>query len=567
MFAMQYRQDLTNVVSYAAFRTKIECLLLDVVVPRLALGRPNVVAFNEDIGLMTIATGSRGAAARALFADPRNAPTCESTGVPCGAVAALGTIAAAYATPLAAYRLRFPGTPAIASAFLAPTDTFARGWMQTFSDLAKRYGVYMIGSNDQAPFTASHDPADIALFADPDLPSPPSEVYVATSDAVYNEAFIFGPTDVRATGPPMLRNVVASNKKVPLTPIEQQFQLTEGPATGDAAVANLLPYRVPGTDARIGIATSLPAFAYGDGASRPAAGLECKDVRVSYMRCLDRLGANLIVQDEANPGRWAADSGCGGTCWQPLEWMTSTWRTVADPDVAFAYNVTPFMVGNLADLVFDGQTAITQRGLHDRGCRFVGNAFAAGVDPPALRADAGDKTEFLAMVPWVTPDSPRDELRRTAAALAPGSGDGRAGQYVETAVVADLPFPPDPLRGGCVRRADVVAPTVALSTVQRAARRGARVLVRLRGGDAEGGSDIVRFEVERRSAGARAWRTAARVPATAGAPSSGSTSAGARVRVTTSRRGSTRLRARSVDRAGNASPWVGRTVPAARSGR
>ncbi len=62
VFALQFRQEMRHVVSYASFRTKIECLLRTWVVPRKARGRPNVVALTEDIGLATLATGSRGAA-------------------------------------------------------------------------------------------------------------------------------------------------------------------------------------------------------------------------------------------------------------------------------------------------------------------------------------------------------------------------------------------------------------------------------------------------------------------------------------------------------------------------
>ena len=61
-----------------------------------------------------------------------------------------------------------------------------------------------------------------------------------------------------------------------------------------AAVANLRPYRLPGTDARLGIATSLPAFVFGD---LPAGTDPCSDTSLYYMRCLDKLGANLVVQD------------------------------------------------------------------------------------------------------------------------------------------------------------------------------------------------------------------------------------------------------------------------------
>jgi hypothetical protein len=433
VFAMQFKQDLRFVASYASFRTRVECLIREVVVPRLAHGRPNVVAFNEDVGLMTLATGTRGAAARALFSRPLPTLSCEPQGQPCGTLAALAAANAGYAGQLAAYRARFPTISALSGAFVAATDTFARGWMQTFSDMARRYGVYILGSNDQAPFRESTSPADITVFADPDLPRPRS-VYVATSDRVYNEVFLWAPHDVPGRrGPQPLRNVVASNRKVPLTPIEQMLELAPGPSTGPEAIENLRPYQLPGTKARIGFATSMPAFVYGD----PPAGTEpCSDTAQYYMRCLDALGANLVMQDEANPGRWATPVG-----WQPENWMTSTWRATSDPSVGFDYDVTPHMVGNLADLPFDGQTAITQRGLRGPGCRYVGNAGAGGL--------LGAKPEFLALAPWVVPDGPRDALRAVAARLAPGSGDRLENDYLETAIVADLPFPPDTNRPGC----------------------------------------------------------------------------------------------------------------------
>ena len=163
----------------------------------------------------------------------------------------------------------------------------------------------MAASNDQAPFRRTSDPAAVRALADPDRPRPRS-VYVATSPHVGNETFLWGPRDVRRHGPPMLRNVVARNLKVPLTPIEQALALTPGPSTGAAARANLRPYRLPGTRARLGFATSLPAFTYGD---PPAGSDPCTDTARWYMRCLDRLGANVVVQADANPGAWTARTG------------------------------------------------------------------------------------------------------------------------------------------------------------------------------------------------------------------------------------------------------------------
>ncbi len=455
VFALQFLQEIRSVETYRSFRTKIECMILEYVKPRLARDRPNVVALTEDVGLMTLATGSRGEAARALASDP-DAPSCEFEPVPCGIAGVIVAIQSGYDDVITEYRSRFPDMPAVGATFVAGTDTFGRGWMQTFSDMAKRYDVYILGSNNQAPFRESVDPAEVAKFADPDVPKAKT-AFVATDDAAYNEVFMWAPERITDEGPRPLRNVVAQNKKVPLTEIEKVMQLEPGPATGPDAVENVRPYALPGSKARISFATSLPAFVYDGGpvtpfAEAPPAGTDpCADTSKYYMYCLDELGTNLVMQDEANPGRWATRA--GGE-WQPLEWMSSTWRAAADPTVSFDYNVTPHMVGNLADLPFDGQTAITQRGLGAdappaQGCNYVGDSKFLSEDPEKYRVYSGPKTEFLGLAPWVRADASRERLRAAGEALAPSSGKPRENRYVETAVVADLPFPPDPDRPFC----------------------------------------------------------------------------------------------------------------------
>jgi hypothetical protein len=444
VFAMQLKQEVRHVTTYAAYRTKIECMIRDYVVPRLAPGRVNVVVFDEDVATATLATGSRGAAARAIVESPAGTPSCEPVGVPCGTAAAIAALDAGYARQLAAYRARFPDLGAISGVFVAATDTFVRGFMQTFSDMARRYHVYILGSNSQARFRESSDPRDIDAFRDPDLPRPQS-VYVATSAAVYDTAFLWAPSDVREGGAAPLRNLVTTNDKVPLTSLEQEIGISAGPSTGAAAVANLRPYAIPGTAARLGIATSLPAFVYGD---PPPATDPCADTSAYYMRCLDELGANVLVQADANPGRWA---GNGASYWQPLEWMGSAYRAVADPSVHFQYAVNPMMVGNLADLAFDGQSAVLQRGPSGARCAYVGDSAldAADGDPASAAPYAGSKPQFLALVPWAFADGSRPQLRGEGAKLAPGSHDPLENDYVESAAIADLTFPPDPARPGC----------------------------------------------------------------------------------------------------------------------
>jgi hypothetical protein len=448
VFAMQYKQEVASVVTYASFRTKIECMIREDVVPYLARRRPNVVSFNEDTGLATLATGTRGAAARKIFGEPGSAG-CEGKPEPCGALAALASITAAYAPQLAAYQARFSVPPSPSEAFLAATDTLVRSFMGTFSAMAMRYKIYILGSVDVAPFEQSTDPTEIATFRDPDLENVGS-VYVATSPSIHNEVLMWGPKDVRSEGPDVLRNAVASNLKVPLVPLEQELGFAPGPASGPEAIANLRPYKVPNSKAKLGFATSLPAFTYGE----PPAGVDpCSNVSLYYMRCLSNLGANVVIQDEANiGGRWTGPDGDGVEQWQPLSWMASTDRAVSDPSVRFLYNVNAMMVGNIADLDSDGQTAITQRGgLTGSGCHYIGDSeFIAGEDEPRFAQYAGNRDSFLALAPWVVPDSSRESLRAVGAELAAGSKSPIENDYLETAVVADLPVPADPARPGCV---------------------------------------------------------------------------------------------------------------------
>ena len=49
----------------------------------------------------------------------------------------------------------------------------------------------------------------------------------------------------------------------------------------------------------------------------------------------------------------------------------------------------------------------------------------------------------------MAPDGPREGLRAVAGKLAPGSGDALENDYLEGAIAADLPFPPNPRRASC----------------------------------------------------------------------------------------------------------------------
>lgn len=409
-------------------------------VPDLARSRPNLVVFDEDIGLETIAIGPRGAAARALLRS--GVTSCHGQPFPCRTLATLSAINGGYGSALNYLERRFPklgGT--LGRSFVAATDDFVRVFMTTMAGIARRYGVYVIASNTQAPFRVTRNPAAVLALRNPATPRVRS-VYMPTRGVAYDQTFVWGPRVVHRGAPPPLANLLADNYKVPLTSFEQALGFAAGPSRGAAARRNLRPLAIPGTGARLGIATSLPAFEYG----RAAPAAACANVAVTYMRCLARLGANVVIQADANDGQWTGTD--ADQQWQPLAWMGSAYRAVTDPSVRFTYAVNPFMVGNLADTPFDGQSAILARGRRGTGCHYVGDgSFVAGEDLPRYRSYAGRKPQFLALAPWVVPDSSRARLRAVGAALASGTGRYR---YVQTAAIADLPFPAAARRRGCV---------------------------------------------------------------------------------------------------------------------
>ena len=67
VFAIQFEQHPAQIATAAEYRRAVDCALRTEVLPHLASGRPNLVVFDEDIGLETIAVGPRGAAARSLL--------------------------------------------------------------------------------------------------------------------------------------------------------------------------------------------------------------------------------------------------------------------------------------------------------------------------------------------------------------------------------------------------------------------------------------------------------------------------------------------------------------------
>jgi hypothetical protein len=493
VFAVQYRQELGYVTGYAAFRRKMDCLIRQYVLPDYEPGIPNIVVFNEDVGLATLGIGTRGAAARTIAAGPVKDPA----NIP-GAIAAFAAVGAAYAVPEAYYGARFPDTPPQRLILASATDTFVRAVMKTFSDLAREHDVYVVASNNQPAFSESTDPADIAALADPDLVAAGAvgSVYVAIGEGsqipVWNSAWMWSPNDgvepyaaerydglgldrAAITAADPRSNVIAENHKTPVTSIERNLlALTDD---GDLTPQNTGPFTIPELEAnastagkvKIGFGISLPAFQWGTPfGSALSPGVDPCGDRERWMRCLDHRGITLFLQPEANPNCcWTdyIDGGWSPPAFQSLSWLDSAWRAVADPSVAnIRYAVTPFMVGNLVDLAFDGQSSIFERCFdrpsggnscdgntartHVGATAFVGcpEPDATRCDDPALLPYAGPRPQTIVMADWVLPDAAgdpvanRQALADRAHGMLAGSGAPEENDYRETAVWADLNF-------------------------------------------------------------------------------------------------------------------------------
>ncbi len=169
VFAIQFAQDPAATATATDYTRAIDCAIRTEVLPHLARGRPNLVVFDEDIGLETIAIGARGAAARALL--ERGVPACSGQPFPCETLAALTAIDHGYGRALDYLQARYPKLGAqLGRSFVAATDQFVRVFMATMAGAARRYGIYVIASNTQAPFDVTRSAAAVRALRGPGAP-------------------------------------------------------------------------------------------------------------------------------------------------------------------------------------------------------------------------------------------------------------------------------------------------------------------------------------------------------------------------------------------------------------
>ena len=154
----------------------------------------------------------------------------------CPTLSALSALDTGYRPALDYLEPRFPGlSNQLGRAFVAATDEFVRVFMGTMAAEARRYGLYIIASNTQAPFRLTRGRAAVAALTDPSARGVRS-VYVPTAGRAYDQTFVWGPRVVHRHSAPPLANLLADNYKLPLTGFEQALAFAPGPARGPRAV-------------------------------------------------------------------------------------------------------------------------------------------------------------------------------------------------------------------------------------------------------------------------------------------------------------------------------------------
>jgi hypothetical protein len=355
----------------------------DVASHLLGPGR-DLVVWPEDIGLFGALTGDRASSAR-------GGGSLE---------AAIISLVGSYAPQNAYYAQKYPDVASrslpVRLTFLSLTDTFARTAVETFSEMAARYHVYLeaganiaqswqVVCNDLEAFNRAdpprlpggvlcqeQNPQKVAQLRDPQEPSR-DYAYEATSPKVSNMALVFGPDG----------RLISKQPKTYLTENEVpgQLDLVPGEVTG-----GLSAVRTPvGT---LGFVTSKDAW--------------MPDVQAK----LDEQHVDLLVQPEF----FVNDLVRADKMWAPDTLKGSGYNDVLRMPSVRAM-VLPELTGNIFNFSADAQSHFVVRSGRGRG-RLIGQPAVPG----------------LYASPWVIKEphgsfaARRKRLAQVGAALAPGSG-------------------------------------------------------------------------------------------------------------------------------------------------
>ncbi|PTA68417.1 nitrilase-related carbon-nitrogen hydrolase [Deinococcus arcticus] len=262
---------------------------------------------------------------------------------------------------------------------LATIDENAALYLHTCRELAREFGVYLCCGSAPMP---RYERVGAQLRRVPGV--------------LTNQTVLFGPQG----------DLIGTADKVHLTPDEEAGGVDLSPGQ----LEELRVFPTPAGD--LGVAISLDAF------------------RADVIGRLEAQGCTVLLQPDANGSPWTAREGLPpdpeNVRDQPVAWLESSWQvTATSPQIRYAVN--PMVVGNLLDLTFDGQSAIT------------GPADEA--PQPRSYVMTAPRPGFLALAPWVG-EGAHKTLRELGAQRAAGSGHPEENAYHTAVLSADLTLPP-----------------------------------------------------------------------------------------------------------------------------
>ncbi len=389
LIAVASRINLQAAVTEHSFAAELQ-RIVEMAVPHLSPEHTNLVVLGEMLGLPLALSGKRGYLPRLMHTSN----------------VAISMLTLGYGRRMIHYRHLYPSISLVRSLLLSLADTLYRPFTSMLSRLAAEHEIYLAASTITPHVRLSTSATDISRFGRRHA----KQVYLPAGPGVYNTGFLWGPDGT----------LIGTTDKVFLTSSET--------ATLDLTSGSLDRVQAFDTEmGKLGFAISLDAFTS------------------EYLHRLDSLGAQVIIQNDANDQLWATPS---KTCeWQPQEWLNSVLGSLQEEYANLRYNICPMQVGNFFDITFDGQSSITEKSQHepDPHCNFVGNdGFMHTTTGKPL------KGSFLALSPWVTEDPIRTHptmplterrtiLEHTAKQLLPSGM--RANQYPESVIWADVEVP------------------------------------------------------------------------------------------------------------------------------
>lgn len=333
--------------------------------PHLSRELPNLVVLTELNGLLLLLRGGQLAALSGRFSL---------------AAALMFTLHLPAALPI---MLRERVSP-IRALGLARSEVSTAIYLRACQRLAREYGVYLVcGSAPTAQYVRRGRRLQRA------------------SSALDNQTHLFDPSG----------QLIGCASKVYLTHDEEKGGLDLSLSLSPAPLHNLRVFPTPAGD--LGAAISLDAF---------------KNDVIAHLAAQ---GCTVLLQPDANASPWTAPEGLPPDPKhlrdQPEAWLESSWQVTASSRIPYAVN--PMVVGNLLDMTFDGQSAITGPSSESKAVRsYVMTSPRAG---------------SLALMPWVNAGHENQEaLRQMGRARAARSGQPQENRYRSGAISATLSLPP-----------------------------------------------------------------------------------------------------------------------------